>query len=241
MRRVVSVFLVICFFSLSLPQLVTAQNGATAFDRALFYFTVGRWDSVTNELNNALKEQQNDPEVLLFIGVFLSSLGDETQATTFLAKAEKAAPRTGVLVLQGDIYRRMKNIKKAEEYYKKALKTNPNTVMAHIGIGNIEEINKRYNEALNAYLKALEINPDRVETLIDAGRMEILLNKVESAVTHFSKAVEIDSGSAENHLWYAKALYMSGVSDKALQQIERTLELDPTNIEAQELKQKWQI
>lgn len=241
MRRVVSVFLIICFFSLSLSQLVTAQNSATAFDRALFYFTIGRWDSVTSELNNALKEQPNEPEIFLFIGAFLSALGDETQATTFLAKAEKAAPRTGVLVLQGDIYRRMKNTKKAEEYYKKALKTNPKTVMAHIGIGNIEEINKRYNEALSAYLKALEINPERVETLIDAGRMELLLNEAESAMTHFAKAVEIDSDSAENHLWYAKALYKSGLIDKALQQIERTIELDPSNNEAQELKQKWQI
>jgi tetratricopeptide (TPR) repeat protein len=90
-------------------------------------------------------------------------------------------------------------------------------------------------------LKALEINPERVETLIDAGRMELLLNEAESAMTHFAKAVEIDSGSAENHLWYAKALYKSGLIDKALQQIERTIELDPSNNEAQELKQKWQI
>ncbi len=241
MQKRLAVFLTVCILNLSLSPIVIGESFfyPTAFERALIYFSVGRWDKVTDELNNALRETPDDPELLTFIGGFLSALGDESQATTFLSRAERNSPSIGVYVIQGDVYRRLKNIRKAEEYYNKALKQEPNTVMAYIGLGRLKEIDNKLEDALELYLRALEINPQRIETLISSGKVEYSLERYEEAATHFAKAVELDSSVAEHHLWYAKSLYGSGLSDKALKQLERTLELDSTLSEAEILKSQW--
>lgn len=243
MRKTITIYLAICICTLSLSPFVLGETLTnlypTAFERALLYFSTGRWDKVTPELNNALKEGANEPELLTFIGAFLSVLGDDSQATKFLNSAERATPTVGIYMLQGDLFRRMKNSKKAEEYYKKALKKQPKSVMAYIGIGKVREQDNKLNEALSFYLQALELNPERVETLISAGQVEYVLKKYVEASQHFAVAVEKDRGSAQNHLWYAKALYASGVKDKGLQQLDRAIELDSFLEEAKILKQKW--
>jgi len=244
MRKTIAIYLAICLCALSFSPVVFGETinylYPTAFERALLYFSTGRWDKVTQELNSALKENANEPELLTFIGAFLSVLGDDSQAIRFLNSAEKATPTVGIYMLQGDLFRRMKNSKKAEEYYKKALKKQPKSVMAYIGIGKVKEQDNKLEEALAFYLQALELNPERVETLISAGKVEYTLQKYVEASQHFALAIEKDHGSAENHLWYAKALYASGVKDKGLQQLDRALELESLLEEAEKLKQKWQ-
>lgn len=241
MRRALACYLALAISVLSFSPVILAQTYTpTAFELALFYFSFGRWERVTSELNNALKEDNNDPELLTFIGAFLSALGDESQANTFLQKAEKSKASPGVYVIQGDIYRRLKNNKKAEEFYKKALVKQPKSVMAYIGIGKVKEQESKLEEALGFYNKALELNPQRVETLLSAGKVEYSLKRYEAATTHFQNAVELDPATADNHLWYAKSLFAIGSVEKGLQQLERTLELDESLNEALELQDKWQ-
>lgn len=243
MRRFIASYLAVCIVFLAAPFVfgqVLSYTYPRPFDLALLYFSYGRWDLVTPELNKALQENSKDPELLAFIGSFLSALGDQSQARTFFTEAEKAKASPGIYILHGDVYRMLNNSKKAEEYYKKALQRQPESVMAYVGIGKLREKDNKLEEALGFYLQALNLNPERLETLLSAGIIEYELAQFEKASEHFQTAVEIDPAGATTHLWYAKSLYALGDIDKGLQQLERSLELDAMLEEATLLKSQWQ-
>lgn len=98
--------------------------------------------------------------------------------------------------------------------------------------------NEDYRRAIEYFTQALQLNRSvdnragEVKDLINIGRVYIALNDVKSAETHLSEAVALAAGAKEEAYLsaalasLAKVRYMQGDLQKALAEIERSLELD---------------
>lgn len=103
-------------------------------------------------------------------------LAQET-ARKALEKGESAE----LHLIQGNIYLKFGDYKLAEEYFRKAVKTNPNLAEAWAGLGNVYNYYGLYNPGMTAFSTALDLNPQDIETRISLSMIQTGLKKYEES------------------------------------------------------------
>jgi TolB-like protein/DNA-binding CsgD family transcriptional regulator/Tfp pilus assembly protein PilF len=133
------------------------------------------------------------------------------------------------------------DLKKAVNYYEKAVEYDPGYAAAYVGLANSYIIMPDYSSAiipLEAYrkskeytLKALEIN-DALAEAHAALAMNMYRAEYdwEGAERQFKKAIALNSSIPEAHHWYALLLMQQAHFDEALEKIETARKLDPLSI-----------
>lgn len=133
------------------------------------------------------------------------------------------------------------DLKKAVNYYEKAVESDPGYAAAYVGLANSYIIMPDYSSAiipLEAYrkskeytLKALEINDGLAEAHAAlAMNMYRAEYDWEGAERQFKKAIALNSSIPEAHHWYALLLMQQAHFDEALEKIETARKLDPLSI-----------
>ena len=128
------------------------------------------------------------------------------------------------------------DIKKAEEYFDKALREDQDFALGYVGLADSNELlsfnyhiepEPRHEKAKDMITKALEICPDLAEA--HTTRALILLHDYDlrNSEEEFRKAIKLKPSYATAHQWYYHLLFPQLRWDEALTQIERALELDP--------------
>ncbi len=126
-----------------------------------------------------------------------------------------------------------KDFDRAEEYYKRALELDPESV---IKLGNyalfLQNVRKDFDRAEEHFKRALELDPEHANNL---GGYAIFLQNVrkdfDRAEEHFKRALELDPEHANNLGNYA--LFLEDVRkdfDRAEEHFKRALELDPESV-----------
>lgn len=115
---------------------------------------------------------------------------------------------------------------------KKALKSDPKLVIAHIGRANAYVVRENnFGKGVKHYKKALKLSPDMVHVRNLLGSALLLKGKYPKALEAFQDAIEISPGSAHSHFNAGLALDKMGQTRDAIPYFAKAAELNPHNPE----------
>jgi serine/threonine protein kinase/Tfp pilus assembly protein PilF len=128
-------------------------------------------------------------------------------------------------------------IKKAIEYFQRAIAADPQYALAYSGLADAYHVlwvysgaspRESYLQAKPAALKALELDPDLPEahTSIAAIKADDEWD-FAGAEREFRQAIDLDPNYATAHQWYAECLSYRGRLDEAISELHLGIRLDP--------------
>jgi TolB-like protein/Flp pilus assembly protein TadD len=139
--------------------------------------------------------------------------------------------------------RTMDGLKKAIDYFERAIARDPRYALAYVGISDSYALLAQYGWipakegfplATAAATKALEIAGDLGEAHASQGYVKCHYDWDRSgAERELKQAVEVNPGYATAHQWYAEYLTATGRHDTALDQILQAREIDPLSLVVQ--------
>jgi DNA-binding winged helix-turn-helix (wHTH) protein/Flp pilus assembly protein TadD len=128
-------------------------------------------------------------------------------------------------------------LKKALEYFQRALNVDPLYALAYVGLADcyimlceygLLASEDSYRNGKAAALKALELDESLAEAHASLGLVSMLYDwDLAAAEKGFKRAIELNPNYATAHQWYAVHLAVSGRFDEAFAQIRQAQELDP--------------
>ncbi len=117
-----------------------------------------------------------------------------------------------------------------------SLESWPDDVAARQGKGYALWLLDRKPEALAAFEQTLAAAPRREEALVYAAAVAAQLGQTDSAIKLWRRAVDVNPWSPRSHYELAKLLAHDHRWPEALAQVEKALDLDPFQLEAQLLR-----
>ena len=128
-------------------------------------------------------------------------------------------------------------IKKAIEYFQKAIAADPQYALAYAGLADAYHVlwvysgispRETYLQAKPAALKALEIDPELAEAHTSMAAIKADDEwDFTGAEREFRRAIELESNYATAHQWYAQCLSYQGRFDEAISELHIAIRLDP--------------
>lgn len=125
----------------------------------------------------------------------------------------------------GELYTSKYNYAEAAEFFTDALKINPNSARAHLGVA----LNKRIEggDAMNAALKtALKINPNYVDAMNFAATLDLEAEKFQAAADQIDEALRIDPNSLDAHALKAAMFWLQNRPADFEKEVAATLALN---------------
>ena len=124
----------------------------------------------------------------------------------------------------GELFTEKYNYAEAAEFFRDALKINPNSARAHLGVA----INKQLEggpEMLAALTRALEINPNLVEARCLLAKSELEAERYDAAAAEIEKALKVNPNSLDAHSLSAALLYLQDQNYES--EVKATLAINP--------------
>jgi DNA-binding winged helix-turn-helix (wHTH) protein/Flp pilus assembly protein TadD len=153
---------------------------------------------------------------------------------------DAAAIKTYNFYLKGRFFwnkRTEVGLKKALEYFQRALNVDPLYALAYAGLADcyimlceygLLASEDSYRNGKAAALKALGLDESLAEAHASLGLITMLYDwDLATAEKGFKRAIELNPNYATAHQWYAVHLAVSGRFDEAFAQIRQAQELDP--------------
>ena len=129
-------------------------------------FNKGQFNLVVQKCQSLLKKYSNQPIIYNYMGISYLHLNDKNKALEiFLFANQKFSTDASVLCNTGIVYKNLDELKKAKEYFNKALNVNPKHVPSHINLGNLENNLNHGDLAAKHYLNAYKLNNNSEEVL----------------------------------------------------------------------------
>jgi DNA-binding winged helix-turn-helix (wHTH) protein/tetratricopeptide (TPR) repeat protein len=114
----------------------------------------------------------------------------------------------------------------AETEFRKALRLNPDLVLAHQRYGNYLAFRGRFEESNTHYEKALELDPLSLQINVNLATTDYLRGEYETAIHHLKKTSELEPNYMPT-LFVLGAVYIQqGQLEEAIEQFRRILKLD---------------
>lgn len=125
---------------------------------------------------------------------------------------------------------RNRRIEEAEVFLKKAVSLDPESVEAHLALGEFfEQINQNAAASLE-YIDGLKIQRDNLLALLGLGRVSLKGGRLGTAVRSFQRAREVDPTSVEAWAGLGRCYQLTGLGyDKSVEAYKKAEELAPEN------------
>jgi Tfp pilus assembly protein PilF len=144
----------------------------------------------------------------------------------------KAPEKYRTNYLYGSLLHKEKGeVDQAVRYFQRALRDDPNYSFAHNDLGAIYLQRKEYAKAVEHLKVAVIYDADNAIAFKNLGLAQLYLNAMPEAVACFEKALELDK-RPENWFNLGYAYQRNGEIKKAIRQYERTIEKQPSFLNA---------
>ena len=159
-----------------------------------------------NKLNDAkikyleiLKIDQENFQINRLLALIEYSLENYNHSLKLFGECIKAKPDNSESYSdRGVVYHKLKEIKKAENDYLKAIDIDNNT-NALFNYGNLLKEKNMLNEAVLNYNLAIKAKPDFANAYQNRGLVKFLQHKDKEALNDFSEVIKINSNHANAH------------------------------------------
>lgn len=220
---------------------VDSLNGQAHDGLANILIHEGKKEEAKRELQIALKFDPNQARALATLASMISQEGDQEQALAIAQRALKVAPTYAPIYNNlGLIYRRMDKLDLAEENYQKAIEYDPLLSEAFVNLAQLYQRQGKHEEAIEQFRLAVEATPyyPNAIALANLGVHHYNLKEPRVALKYYLRALSSNPDYALVHRYVASiyALPEFNQPELVLFHLKRTLELDPKQEGAQELR-----
>jgi|GEM_PF-5302455 len=127
------------------------------------------------------------------------------------------------------VYSTAGEIKKATEYFDKAVQINPDSYSSWIGKGNMYSSISEYEKAIECFDKAIQIKPDMFDAWFNKGLEYTRLHKYELALDYLNQAIKINPDIYD--AWNSKGNVYSMLKDfeKSIEFYNKAIVINPEN------------
>jgi len=129
------------------------------------------------------------------------------------------------LVIMGENAKRANRWDTAMKFYKEALKIDPDSFDARVGLGFCLQAKSRFTEAIKQYNRALVVKPDSPETHFALGECHLETYNLEEALEEFLRATQIDPHLFKAYLKLGDTYRFLHKSEEAFKAYDQFLEL----------------
>ena len=169
-----------------------------------------------------------DPKALNRLGTNIFLLNNipvaEKVLTNLLAHDPEYIP--GYLSL-GLVYEQSKNLEKAIDCYKAAIKIDPKEIKAYLSLATLYKQEQKYEEAIKIYQQGLINNPSNHFILSNLGNLFYLQHKYEDAIISHQRAIKAEPQSHIVHFNFANTLLNAGKYSEAVDMYKKTIQINP--------------
>ncbi|MCB0411706.1 MAG: tetratricopeptide repeat protein, partial [Bdellovibrionales bacterium] len=128
-------------------------------DLCRLYAIDGFIEQAIDTCSEAIRISSRYDKNFIYLARSFSDQGDKKKASKILAQAAKRFPKSDfVQSAAGDFYQTEKNYPVAERYYSNAVKINPQSAVAHIGLAQSMVESQKYKEALPHFQQACKLD-----------------------------------------------------------------------------------
>lgn len=165
--------------------------------------------------------------------------GEWERAITNFQQVATAEPESAdVYFLMAETYRRQDNYNLALAAYNDGIDVNPDYAPNYLGRArlNLSHAPESLQQPREDLQKAIELDPNLGEAYLEMALINVQQNDVEEALLNLDIAAEIMKETPLLHNTRAQVYMAQGDYESALQDIEITLQLEPSNVSAYLLK-----
>ncbi len=119
----------------------------------------------------------------------------------------------------------LKNYKKAQFYFTKALKIDPSYGEVYYMLGEIERVNGHYHKALAEYLKAIQVDEENADFLEAYAMLSYQMNNYQTASDFLVRALEANPRNKKLWLTLAKCYYDLDYFSESFDVLQKAIEI----------------
>ena len=215
------------------PNLARAHK-----DLGIIYLNKRLFDYAEDEFKTAMKLLPNDFEILFEYGNFLYSVSKNNEAERYYTEALYIEP-DNVLALTFMALNKLilNQLDEAKEYIMKAIKLNPHHEYIQFCAGRIMYARGEFEDAKRYLIKAVEQNPD-IETQNTLALTYFALEDYNQALNIFNNLLSKHQDNISILMNIAKCYEKLHDNDKALEILDKVVDIFPENEDAQEMIRK---
>lgn len=161
-------------------------------------FQLGHAAEAEGLLRDAIRINQETPDVYFNLGFILSRQGKLQEAEAMLRIARERRPSdSGVLNNLGNVLAALDKLDEAEYLFSEALRLTPANPELLFNLGNVFKQGERYAAAEEYYLRALALKQDYIEAQINLGFVLWKQAKTAEAEKCFRSIIDSPPGNAD--------------------------------------------
>ncbi|MEN9211294.1 MAG: tetratricopeptide repeat protein [Thermostichus sp. DG02_4_bins_136] len=188
------------------------------FEQAFRHHEQGEWHQAEKYYLEILKQEANQPDALLYLGILAYQQGKYAESTEWLEHSIASGQASASPYINlGAAYEKLGNLEKSVECYREAIHKDPTSFNAHFNLGLVLIQLKQWKNAQEALLKALELDPGQSEAEYYLAYSLLQLGQTSSAISLLKKVVKDQPNYLEAHLQLIDALSFSRATDEAIQ------------------------
>jgi len=163
-------------------------------------FALSDWEGARDSFATALEIAGDSPDsakLHLNLGEALGKLGDWNAASREFVRASQRDPTdAGAAALAGLAFHRARDLAKAQEFYRAALKLLPDDAALWNNLGAVAQESGNPDAAIAAFKRAIEIDPSLASAHANLGSALSDTGEREAARNAYARAVELDPANA---------------------------------------------
>lgn len=197
------------------------------------YFIVKQYKEAIENINKALKINENIAKAYYLKGSIYRESGDTSKAISSLETAVEQDNRfIDAYYDLGVIYAARKN-PLAFEYYTNALRIDGNYVNAQYGRAKLYQDLGKYDEAVNEYSSLLNKDKNNEQAIYNLGAIYLeVKDQPEKAIEYFNKAIALNDRWASAYFARGYSYAKLGNKQNAKDDYKKCLSIDPEFTEA---------
>jgi tetratricopeptide (TPR) repeat protein len=208
---------------------VRPQTPETRFNLVRAYFAAGRTEDALKLARALSAEKKDDLRLHVTLGVLLCSEKQYKDGQLELEKADALQPQSfEILYNLGLAYLRGGDPSKAELVLNRALKLNSDSPEGLYLLAQVYSEQSRTVDALDQLVRAHKLAPENTDVIFLMARLSMTQNFYEDAIPLLESGLKIAPQRADLHAALGESYFMSGKTEKAIEEFQKLVELDPS-------------
>jgi tetratricopeptide (TPR) repeat protein len=208
---------------------VHPQTAAARLNLIRAYLQVKRTTEALSAATELSREQANNLQLHVTLGILLASANQYRPAELELEKADALKPGTFDILLDlGQAYLRDGQYSKAELQLNQALKLNPNSPEALYFLAQTYQGESRSLDALELLTRAHRLAPENTDIILLMAQVAMSQRYFEDAIPLLEKGLEIAPQRTDLRSALGESYFKSDKVDKAIYEFEQVIKTVPS-------------
>lgn len=208
---------------------VHPQDVQTRFNLIRAYLRSGNTREALNDAAKLSAQKRTDVQLHFTLGMVLASEKQYKAAELEFEKANALQPETfEILYNLGQTYVRGKEYSQAELVLNRALKLKPESPETLYLLAQVYFEQSRPVDSLDLLARAHKIAPENTDVIFLMARVSMTQNFYEDAIPLLESGLKIAPRRADLHAALGESYFMSGKTERAIEEFQKLIELDPS-------------